>query len=200
MMSRMFRAPSAFSFPLYSLLTLILIAVGPIGCRRAVSLQGTFPPLELRSISFSPSGTIPKKYSSCGPYGSISPELSWSAPPVRTRSFALIVTDEDSPPCWFSGCFVHWVLYNIPSGSRELTEGLMKQDMLPDGSRQGLNGFGKVGYVGPCPPLGSHRYVFALYALDTRLDVSPGPSKKQVENAMRGHILAEGQLMGRFRR
>jgi Raf kinase inhibitor-like YbhB/YbcL family protein len=95
---------------------------------------------------------------------------------------------------------VHWVLYDLPAEKRELPEGLPKQEQLPDGSRQGQNDYDKIGYVGPCPPAGSHRYVFALYALDSRLNLPAGATRKQVESALKGHILAHGELIGRYRR
>jgi Raf kinase inhibitor-like YbhB/YbcL family protein len=126
----------------------------------------------------------------------VSPELSWKSSPERTESFVLVVTDTDSP---FGFNFVHWVLYDIPPDERELPEGIANQQQLPDGSRQGHNGFDKIGYVGPCPPGHSpHRYVFDLYALDTKLNLPPGASKKQVLKAMKGHVLASGELVGRF--
>ena len=126
-----------------------------------------------------------------------SPELAWDAPPAATRSFALIVVDRDSP---LDYSFVHWVLYDLPAETRELPEGLPKQAQLPDGSRQGQNDYDKIGYAAPCPPRGSHRYVFALYALDSSLNLPPGATRKQVENALKGHILALGELTGRYKR
>jgi Raf kinase inhibitor-like YbhB/YbcL family protein len=173
---------------------LFTLAATQTGCNRAASQQAS-PSLELRSSSFT-ADTIPNRYSSCKGEDDISPELSWKAPPERTQSFALIVTDNDSP---FGFNFVHWVLYDIPSDKRELQEGITKQEQLPDGSRQGHNDDDKIGYMGPCPPGHSaHRYVFDLYALDTKLNLPPGASKKQVVKAMKGHILASGELVGRF--
>jgi Raf kinase inhibitor-like YbhB/YbcL family protein len=173
---------------------LFTIAATQVGCNRAASQQAA-PSMELRSSSFT-ADTIPNKCSSCKGEDDISPELLWNAPPERTQSFALIVTDKDSP---FGFNFVHWVLYNIPSDKRELQEGIAKQEQLPDGSRQGHNDYDRFGYVGPCPPGHSaHRYVFDLYALDTKLGLPSGASKKQVVKAMRGHILASGELVGRF--
>jgi Raf kinase inhibitor-like YbhB/YbcL family protein len=170
------------------------IAATQVGCNGAASQQAV-PSLELRSSSFV-DDTIPNTYSSCKGQDDISPELLWKAPPERAQSFALVVTDKDSP---FGFNFVHWVLYNIPSDKRELQEGIAKHEQLPDGSRQGHNDFDRFGYVGPCPPgHSSHRYVFDLYALDTKLDLPSGASKKQVVKAMKGHVLASGELVGRF--
>ena len=173
---------------------LISMAGVLIGCSRAADQPAT-PSLELKSSSFS-GDAIPQKYSSCGGQDGTSPVLAWSAPPEHTQSLALIVFDKDSP---FGFKFTHWVLYDMPSDKRELAEDVAKQEQLPDGSRQGLNDYDRVGYVGPCPPgHSSHHYVFDLYALDTRLNLPPKASKKQVMKAMKGHILASGELVGRF--
>ena len=151
--------------------------------------------MELRSPSFS-RDIIPDAYSSCNGQKDASPALSWSVPPEHTQSFALIVIDKDSPLGWN---FVHWVFYDLPADKRELPEAIAKQEQLPDGSRQGRNGFDKIGYVGPCPPGHSpHRYAFTLYALDTKLNLPAGASKKKVMNAIKGHILASGELVGKF--
>lgn len=121
--------------------------------------------------------------------------MSWKAPPEGTQSLALIVIDKDSPPGWN---FDHWVLYDLPADKRELPEAVAKQEQLPDGSRQGRNGFEKIGYVGPCPPGHSpHRYVFTLYALDTKLNLPARASRKQVMNAAESHVLATGELIGK---
>jgi len=118
--------------------------------------------------------------------------------PERTQSFALIVIDKDSP---FGFNFVHWMIYDIPEGKREIPGDIGKQEKLPDGLRQGLNDFEKIGYVGPCPPGHSpHHYLFDLYALDTKLNLGSGASKKQIENAMKGHVLAWGELVGEYQR
>jgi Raf kinase inhibitor-like YbhB/YbcL family protein len=112
------------------------------------------------------------------------------------RRNALIAVDRDS---LFGYSFTHWVLYDLPAGKQELPEGLPKQEQLPDGSRQGLNDFDNPGYVGPCPPGKSgHRYAFTLYALDSKLNLSAGATRKQVEKALKGHVLAHGELIGRY--
>jgi Raf kinase inhibitor-like YbhB/YbcL family protein len=150
------------------------------------------PTLPLTSASFQSGGDIPKKFSCDG--ADASPQLAWSAPPASTKSFALIVYDPDAPV----GTFVHWVLYDLPPDKRELPESLPKQDQLPDGSHQGQNDFDKIGYGGPCPPSGTHRYVFTLYALNAKLNLPPGATRKQVESAMKDRVLARGELIGRY--
>lgn len=149
--------------------------------------------MELTSPSFR-DGRIPKDFT-CDGSGK-SPRLTWSEAPPATKSLALIATDPDAP----MGTFVHWVLYNLPAGARELAEALPTKGQLADGSRQGQNDFGNTGYGGPCPPHGTHRYVFDLYALDTMLNLPDGATRKQVEKAMQGHILARAELIARYGR
>lgn len=164
------------------------------GCHSSTVLgQGT-PDMHLTSSSFA-NGEIPKKFTCDG--ANTSPQLAWAAPPAATQSFALTVVDHDAP----MGSFVHWVLYDVPPETRGLPEGVPTQDQLPDGSRQGPNDFGEIGYGGPCPPEGSsHRYTFSLYALDAKLDLAPRATRSQVEAAVKGHILAHGQLVARYKR
>ncbi len=150
---------------------------------------------ELGSSAFKPGGDIPRKFTCDGP--DVSPALTWSDPGANARSFALIADDPDAPV----GTWVHWVVYNLPAGARKLAEGVPKQEEIQDGGRQGINDFGKAGYGGPCPPPGKpHRYFFKLYALDTTLNLESGATKKDVEQAMKGHILARAELMGRYHR
>lgn len=175
----------------------LLIAATLVACNRDVAVPQGTPALELKSASFA-DGTIPAKYSSCAGESSVSPALSWSAPPAGTQSFALIAIDRDS---LFGFKFAHWVLFDLPPQTRELPEGIAKQGQFPDGSRQGLNAYGEVGYVGPCPPGHSpHRYVFDLYALDRKLDLPAGVSKKDAVKAIDRHILGWGEVVGRFGR
>jgi len=151
--------------------------------------------LQLTSTAFSPNETIPKKFTCDGP--DTSPQLAWSAPPAGTQSFALIADDPDAPV----GTWVHWVLYDLPGSARELTEGVAKQEELSAGGRQGKNDFAKISYGGPCPPPGKpHRYFFKLYALDTKLNLNASATKADVERAIKGHILAQGELIGRYGR
>ena len=152
--------------------------------------------MNLSSTSFQDGSQIPAKFTCSG--AGISPQLAWTAPPAKTASLALIVTDPDAP----RGTWVHWVLYNLPAaGTRALPEGLPALDQLPDGALQGRNDFGKIGYGGPCPPPGSpHHYVFTLYALDAKLNLPVGATRARIEAAMQGHILAIGRLVGMFQR
>jgi len=151
--------------------------------------------LEITSSAFGPNGLIPKKYT-CDAED-LSVPLRWSDPPVTTKSLALISDDPDAP----MGTWVHWVLYDLPAETRELKEGLSTAEILPNGAKQGMTDFKRVGYGGPCPPPGPfHRYFFKLYALDTQLNLPPRNTKAQLLKAMEGHILAEGELIGRYRR
>ncbi len=150
--------------------------------------------LQLTSSAFSHEGSVPAAYTCDG--RDISPSLAWTAPPAGTKRLALISDDPDAP----MGTWVHWVVYNIPPAVKQLAEAFPATAELPDGTRQGMTDFGRVGYGGPCPPGGTHRYYFKLYALDTALSLGPGVTKRQLEEAMQGHILAEAQLMGRYRR
>jgi Raf kinase inhibitor-like YbhB/YbcL family protein len=149
----------------------------------------------ITSTAFEDGGEIPAAYSCDGQ--DKSPELNWMNVPEGTQSFALILDDPDAP----GGTFTHWVIFNIPAGATGLVENSAKIGELPDGSLQGKNGFGAIGYGGPCPPSGSsHRYYFTLYALDTPLVLASGATKAQVMAAMEGHVLAEAELMGNYQR
>jgi Raf kinase inhibitor-like YbhB/YbcL family protein len=170
-----------------------LLLAGLTGCRGSATLGQGQPTLSLTSTSFQ-GGEFLKQFT-CDGAGS-SPQFAWAAPPAATRSFVLIAVDRDSP---LNFAFVHWVLYDLPGEKRELPEELPKQALLPDGSRQGQNDDDKIGYLGPCPPgKSAHRYGFELYAADTKLNLPAGASRKQVENALKGHILAYGELIGRY--
>lgn len=151
--------------------------------------------LSLTSPAFRQGEEIPVQYTCDGQ--NVSPPLEWSQSPAGTESFALIVDDPDAP----GGVFTHWVLFNLPGDSYQLPEAVQGQAQLPGGALEGKNNFGKIGYGGPCPPPGSpHRYRFTLYALDQSLDLKAGASKQQLLDAMVGHILAQGQLTGTYRR
>ena len=150
---------------------------------------------ELKSADFTTGSTIPQQFTCVG--ADISPALEWNGAPASTQSFALIADDPDAPV----GNWVHWVLYNLPANVHSLPQNFPKSEKAPDGSLQGHNDFGKIGYGGPCPPPGkSHRYFFKLYALDTHLALKPGASKKDLERAMQSHILAQAETMARFSR
>jgi Raf kinase inhibitor-like YbhB/YbcL family protein len=150
--------------------------------------------LVITSSAFSEGGMIPGQYTCDGP--DISPDLSWEGVPEGTRSLALICDDPDAP----AGTWVHWVLFNIPAGEKGLPAEIASKATLSNGALQGTNDFGRLGYGGPCPPRGTHRYYFKLYALDIFLSLNAGAKKAQVEAAMAGHILAQAQLMGKYKR
>ena len=151
-------------------------------------------PLVLTSTAFSPGERIPRKYTCDGE--DISPPLQWNDPPEGTGSFALIADDPDAP----IGTWVHWVLYNLPEKTRALPEAISPHADLPDGSRHGKNSWRRLGYGGPCPPGGTHRYFFRLYALDTVQELAAGAGKRQLLRALEGHVLATAELMGRYSR
>ena len=146
--------------------------------------------------AFQPSRMIPSKYTCDG--SDVSPDLKWTEPPPNTRSFALICDDPDAP----SGTFTHWVLYGLSHDSAELPEGLSKDaEVGYPKCKQGVNDFGRTGYGGPCPPKGKpHRYFFRLFALDSDLQLPAGSNKAAVERAMKGHILAQAELIGTYQR
>jgi hypothetical protein len=160
-----------------------------------ISQGGVTMPLELKSPDFSSGEIIPRQFTCDG--ADMSPALEWNDPPAATKSFALVADDPDAPV----GTWVHWVLFNLPATARSLAENAPKKEQMADGSLQGRNDFGKIGYGGPCPPPGKpHRYFFKLYAVDTKLNLKPGAPKKDVERAIQGHILAQGEWMGRYAR
>ena len=150
----------------------------------------------LASAAFREGAVIAAKYTCDGV--DVSPALTWSGAPAGTRSFALIADDPDAP----AGTWVHWVLYNLPADVSELPENIAKVESLDlGGARQGRNDFRRPGYGGPCPPPGpAHRYLFKLYAVDSRLQLKAGAQKKDVEAAMEGHLLGTAQLMGTYAR
>lgn len=148
----------------------------------------------VKSASFAEGGTIPKRYT-CDA-ADVSPALSWADAPDRTQSLALIADDPDAP----AGTWTHWIIWNIPPGNA-LPEGTPKTDTLNDGSRQGKNDFKRIGYGGPCPPPGkAHRYFFRLYALNAKLDLKPGSTRDDLERAMKGRVLGQAELVGKYGR
>lgn len=150
--------------------------------------------LELTSASFEDGGMIPRRHTCDGT--DVSPALAWSRVPDGTVALALICDDPDAP----MGTWVHWVLYDLPPDVTGLPEAAPTQEILDNGGKQGRNDSRNIGYGGPCPPSGTHRYHFKLYALDREVGLKPGAAKKQLLQAMQGHILAEAQLMGRYKR
>lgn len=167
-----------------------LLISGTASCDDATS-EG----IKLTSPAFEDGKSIPIIYTCDGK--DISPELVWNDPPEGTATFALICDDPDAP----SGTWVHWVIYDIPDTARNLQASFPDDPVLPDSIIQGRNSFGRIGYGGPCPPHSTtHRYYFKIYALDVKLNLSGSLSKSELEKAMDGHILAEGQLMGKYGR
>src|SRR5256885_13188334 len=154
--------------------------------------------LVLTSPAFANNGAIPKQYTCEG--ADISPPLSWSAAPQGTKTFALIVDDPDAPdPRAPKMTWVHWVIQNIPADAQSLPEGAAERGM-PAGALQGLNDWRRTGYGGPCPPIGRHRYFHKLYAVDTVLSGLDHPTKAQLLNALKGHVLADAQLVGTYQK
>ena len=156
--------------------------------------EGAKMAIDVMSTAFEEGDAIPPLYTCAGL--DVSPPLQWSFEPDGTQSLALITEDLDAP----SGTFVHWVIYNLPPDTRRLPQDVPNRQTLPSGAVQGVNGAGTVGYMGPCPPSGTHRYVFRVYALDTQLDLGGSATKEDLVSAMEGHVLAEGHLMGTYRR
>jgi Raf kinase inhibitor-like YbhB/YbcL family protein len=173
-----------------------------VGCRSSTHTatvtalgEGEIAMLTITSSAFREGETIPKKFT-CDA-GDTSPDINWAGLPAGTKSLALITDDPDAP----GGTWVHWVLFNIPASRTGLAEGVVKTTTVAGVGAQGKNSSGNIGYNGPCPPKGKpHRYFFKVYALDRSLDINPGATKADVENAMRGHILAQGQLIGKYGR
>ena len=147
-------------------------------------------PMDLTSSAFTNGGNIPPLYSCKGK--DISPPLAWTNVPAKTRSFVLICDDPDAPV----DTWIHWILFNIPADTHSLDKNVPAT--LTNGAVHGLNSWHRSDYGGPCPPSGTHRYFFRLYALDTTLSLKAGANRKAVEHAMKEHILAETELMGRF--
>jgi hypothetical protein len=175
-----------------SLLASALLATGCI-CAAA----GSDTMFKLTSSAYRDQGAMDARFTCQG--SDISPPLAWAGAPAGTKSFALILDDPDAPdPAAPQTTWVHWVLYDIPANVTVLPEGASKQ--LPPGTREGSNDWDKTGYGGPCPPIGRHRYFHKLYALDAVLPELHNPSKAELEAAMRGHVLAEAQLIGTYQK
>ena len=174
---------------------LMLMAVGGAVAAHATEKEATMTQFFLSSASFRNGQPMPAKHTCEGI--DASPALKWEGAPTGTKSFALICDDPDAP----GGSWVHWVIYEIPANTKELPEGVAKSDAAA-GARQGMNDFGKVGYGGPCPPRGHglHHYHFRLYALDTDLNLAARVTRRQLEAAMKGHILGQTELVGTYQR
>jgi Raf kinase inhibitor-like YbhB/YbcL family protein len=154
--------------------------------------------LTLGSTAFEQGKEIPSRFTCEG--DNISPPLQWKGVPPSTRSLVLIVDDPDAPdPKAPQRLFVHWVLCNIPPHDAAIHEGI-SAEKLPSGTREGLNDRKKPGYIGPCPPIGRHRYFFRLYALDVMIENQDQPSRTDIDRAMAGHILEMAELMGTYQK
>ena len=149
--------------------------------------------MQITSTAFQQGSEIPSYYTSDGE--DVSPELSWRDAPANAKSFVLVVHDPDAP---MPGGFTHWVLYNIPRETSHIDENAPKEERVAGLGVQGKNDAGELGYIGPAPPSGTHRYFFRLFAIDKVLDLAPGATHKQVSAAIKGHILAQAELMGTY--
>ena len=158
------------------------------------SLEGGQMEIRVSSQAFQEGGMIPRKHTCDGE--DVSPPLAWTGIPDGAKTIALIADDPDAP----MGTWVHWVLFNLPANIKELAEAVPPDKELASGAKQGKNDFRRIGYGGPCPPGGTHRYFFKLYALDVALNLAAGATKADLLKAMHGHMLAEGQLMGKYKR
>jgi len=165
----------------------LILALVLIGAIAGVAAGGA--KMKITGVAFQEGGNIPSKFTCDG--SDASPGLNFSGAPVEAKSLALIVDDPDAP----SGLFTHWIAWNIdPKAS------VIGESSSPAGAVQGTNDFGKSGYGGPCPPSGTHRYYFKIFALDRALDLKPGARRKELDAAMSGHVIAQGELMGRYSR
>ena len=197
------RILSCLSVPVSAALALMLVfsacgtdaqdrANAPASTRPAQQEEEPTMVLHLTSSAFREGEPIPVRYTCAGE--DISPELHWSGTPTGTASFALIMDDPDAPRRTWD----HWVVYNLPADTIALPEAIEADIDLPGNAIHGTNSWRRRDYGGPCPPSGTHRYFFKLFALDTILDLGPGAAKADLLDAMAGHVLAEAQLMGTF--
>jgi Raf kinase inhibitor-like YbhB/YbcL family protein len=192
---------SGLAVSLLSVLALLFIASGCTGTEeKAVQKEEgkdeqAMVTIQMTSPVFKEGETIPEKYTCEG--DDLSPPLAWSQLPEQTKSVALVCEDPDAP----RGMWVHWVFYGLPPDSTSLPEAVPADTVLTTQAKQGKNSWGRIGYGGPCPPPGpAHRYFFKLYALDIETTLPQGATRKDLLQAMEGHIVAEGQLMGRYKR
>jgi Raf kinase inhibitor-like YbhB/YbcL family protein len=146
--------------------------------------------MTISSTAFQDSNSIPVEYTCKGQ--DVSPTLRFDGVPASARSLALIVEDPDAP----AGLWVHWVVYNIPPARGGFERAVSRTERLSDGTIQGVGSNGRIGYAGPCPPSGTHRYFFRLYALDSSLTLRPGASRDQLLSTMKGHVIGQATLMG----
>lgn len=195
----MHRKPKAITL----LLLMMLLVVTGCATRPQVSAQNSAPTstpqstnvsIKLTSTAFKEGEPIPRQYTCDGV--NVSPSFEWSGVPKPAKTLAIVADDPDAP----AGTWVHWVVYNLPADNIGMVENLPATENLKAGGFQGKNDFGKIGYGGPCPPSGTHRYFFKIYALDSELPLKAGATKAEVEKAMEGHVVSQGQLMGTYRK
>jgi Raf kinase inhibitor-like YbhB/YbcL family protein len=178
------------------LLAFLMVAMIQADAAGAPAANKESSSMKITSPAFAHNGEIPQKYTCEG--SDVSPPLAWSGIPPNAKSLALIVDDPDAPdPKAPQRTWVHWVLYDIPVNATGLEEGVKS---LPPGTLEGTNDWGRTGYGGPCPPIGRHRYFFKLYALDTTLSDLKKPNKAALEAAMKGHVIAQGELIGTYQK
>lgn len=187
----------AFAFTILSSLALLGCSTGPRSLApQPAAKQSPDQKSEIKvtSVAFKEGQPIPRQYTCAGV--NISPPLEWSGVPKAAKTIAIIVNDPDAP----SGDWVHWVLYNVPADNIGFVENVPATETLKAGGFQGKNDFGKVGYGGPCPPAGTHRYFFKLYAVDTELPLKAGATWAELQTALDDHVVAQGQLMGTYQK
>ncbi len=173
--------------------TLVIVVSLLVACQAPAIDTSNAVKFNLSSPAFTDSGPIAQKYTCQG--DDLSPELDWSDAPANTRSFALILEDPDAP----GGTFTHWVLFDIPADQKQLAEGAGLDNTGGSIGVSGGNSSGRIGYMGPCPPSGTHRYYFHLYALDApSLNLKSGASRSDVESAMKSHVIGTADMMGRY--
>ncbi len=184
-----------------ALVILLLVSAGcakqpapPPNAANTSTPETAAPVIKLTSAAFKEGEPIRRQYTCDGV--NVSPPLEWSGVPKTAQTLAIIADDPDAP----AGTWVHWVLYNLPADNIGIVENLPQDGSLKAGGFQGKNDFEKTGYGGPCPPSGTHRYFFKIYALDAELPLKAGATKADVEKAMAGHVLLQGQLMGTYRK
>jgi len=184
---------------LSSIFIALVLAYGVAATARGYSdvRKESVMPLTMESSAFETNGKIPRKHTCEGT--EVSPPLAWQGEPSATKSFALIVDDPDAPdPSAPKMTWVHWVIYDVPAGTHALGEGASRK--LPAGTREGKNDWQRTGFGGPCPPVGRHRYFHKLYALDVELPDLHEPTKAQLEAAMKGHVIAQTELVGTYQK
>jgi hypothetical protein len=185
-----------FCFPGMPIFTLLFIFAIANPASAQIQSEKKATTMKISSTAFGPNGLIPTKYTCEGE--DVSPPLTFADIPAGTKSLALIVDDPDAPdPAHPKITWVHWVLYNIPTGVSDLAEGALH---FPEGIRFGMTNNKKTAYGGPCPPIGTHRYFFKLFALDTTLPDLKNPTAAQLSETMKNHIIARAELIGRYKK